>query len=181
MRGLPALLITMLALVLGCGGEPSECRAFALPAEHAPRMDEARAALGFEPVMPCATGSAMRLDTVSLDRPDGSPRLTFAVRADDAPLFLFSQSRSVRRFTQIPDGASTLAWAIGGASVRGFEQPAGAGPALLYLRWERAGVVYEFQANPSTRFPVATLRTLARLHVERTLTVAADSTSLSGD
>ncbi len=171
------MVLAVVALTLaGCASERAACAALALTPEHAQRLDEARAALDFDPVTPCGTGSGMRVSAVSLDRPDGTPRLTFTVEAD-GPLFLLSQSQSVRRFTQIPDGATHLDWSVRGTTVRGFDSPAGLGPAVVYLRWDAGGVWYEFQANPSARFPASALHSLARLNIERTLVWPVGATS----
>lgn len=173
-RATATAVLAVVALILaGCASEGAGCTALARTPEQAQRLEEARAALDFEPVAPCGTGGAMRLSTLSLDRPDGTPRLTFTVEAD-GPLFLFSQSRSVRRFTQVPDGATHLDWTVETTAVRGFDSPAGIGPAVVYLRWEADGVWYEFQANPSARFPASALRSLARLNIERTLGAAGE-------
>ncbi|GMU41353.1 MAG: hypothetical protein AMXMBFR23_22190 [Chloroflexota bacterium] len=169
------VMLALVTLILaGCAPDGAGCAALALTPEQAERLAEARAVLDFDPVTPCGTGSAMGIGAVSVDRPDGTPRLTFTVEAD-GPLFLLSQSRSIRRFTQIPDGASHLDWTVRGTAVRGFDSPAGLGPAVVYLRWERGGVWYEFQANPSARFPAPALHSLARLNIERTIEAERDA------
>lgn len=160
----------LLALVsLACGAAPAErCRALALDAEATALLDGWRGVLDFAPGPPCVRGTALRLSGVTLDRPAGEPRVTFVVGVEGT-VFLLSQSRAVREFTQVPDGASRIEWSVAGTRVAGFDSPAGAGPPLLYLRWEADGVIHEFQATPSRRFPVATLRELGRLNVEHSL------------
>jgi len=113
----------------------------------------------------------MRITRIALDNPDRAPRITFVVETDQQ-LMLVSQSRSTRAPTQIPDGASHINWDIEGARVSGFEQPAGAGPAVLYLRWIAHDIVHELQAAPSSRYSATALKDLARANVAATLRAA---------
>ncbi len=153
------------ALLLSCG--PIAGRCGELPLESSLEARLADWPLDFAPVRPCGSGQ-MRVTSIVLDHPAGAPRVSFMVGVDE-PVFLLGQSHAVRAFTQVPDGATRLAWDESGTSVVGFESPPGARPALLYLRWEVAGLIHEFQANPSRRFTASVLREIGRLNILRTL------------
>lgn len=168
------LLISLLfALVCGCTTASNSCAPLSLNDALSERLDQWWSELGFTPVMPCGVGS-LHVSEITLDRPAGEPRLTFVVSADRS-VFLMSQSRAVRPFTQVPDGARRLEWSVDGTTVVGFESSAAVGPAVLYLRWEVDAVIYEFQASLTRRYPSATLAEISRDNVARTLVTAAES------
>jgi len=173
--GRASIGLALVALLLAaCSSDGTRCRALPLAPVALTQLDAASAALDFAPTAPCGTPSTMRITRIALDSPDRAPRITFVVEADQQ-LMLVSQSRSTRVPTQIPDGASHINWNIGGVRVSGFEQPAGAGPAVLYLRWITHDIVHEFQAAPSSRYSATALRDLARANVAATLRAAAVS------
>lgn len=162
------LVVTVLAaIVSGCTTAAGGCAPLVLDDAQSERLDQWRNGLGFTPVVPCG-GRSLHVAGITLDRPAGEPRLTFVVSADQT-VFLMSQSRVVRAFTQVPDGARRLSWSVDGIRVTGFETAGHAGPALLYLRWEIDFVTYEFQASVTQRYSAAALRAIARDNVGRTL------------
>lgn len=166
----PGLLLGAIfaGVLLGCVPAAQRCRPVPLAPAAEERLGEWREVLDFAPITPCAQGGSLRVSAVTVDWPEGQPRMTFVVAADST-VFLLSQSRAVSGFTQVPDGATRLEWSVEGVPVVGFESPAGAGPALLYLRWESDGIIYEYQADPSRQFPAGTLREFARLNIGRTV------------
>ncbi|MCA9846412.1 MAG: hypothetical protein KC472_00440 [Dehalococcoidia bacterium] len=161
----------LVAVASGCTTAAGGCAPLTLDDALSARLARWQDELDFTPVVPCGSGS-LHVARITLDRPAGQPRLTFVVAADRS-VFLMSQSRAVRAFTQVPDGARRLEWSVEGTLVRGFETVATAGPALLYLRWEVDRVTYEFQASLTRRYPSATLAAIARDNVARTLGAAA--------
>jgi len=162
------LVVTVLvAIVSGCTTSTGGCAPLVLDDVQSERLDQWRNGLGFAPVVPCG-GRALHVAGITLDRPAGEPRLTFVVSADQT-VFLISQSRAVRSFTQVPDGARRLSWSVDGTQVTGFETAGSAVPALLYLRWEADAVTYEFQASITQRYSATALRAIARDNVGRTL------------
>ncbi len=162
----------LMAVVSGRATAAGGCAPLALDHALSERLDQWRNGLEFTPVVPCGSGS-LHVARITLDRPAGEPRLTFVVSADRS-VFLMSQSRAVRAFTQVPDGARRLSWSVDGTLVRGFESAGAAGPALLYLQWEVDSVTYEFQASLTRRYSSATLGAIARDNVARTLVSAAE-------
>jgi len=171
--GRATLGLALAALLLAaCSSDGTRCRALSLDPVALAQLDAASAALDFTPTAPCGTSSTMRITRIALDSPDRSPRITFVVETDQQ-LMLVSQSRSTRVPTQIPDGALHINWNIEGVRVSGFEQPAGTGPAILYLRWIAHDIVHELQATPSARYSATALKELARANVAATLRAAA--------
>lgn len=169
----PATIVGAIVAVttFGCGSPTGSCALLAIDGVASERLDEWQAMLDFTPVTPCG-GSSLRVSQVTLDRPHGEPRVTFVVSADRRSVFLMSQSRAVRAFTQVPDGATRLSWSVDGLAVTGFEGPGGAAPALLYLRWEVEAVVHEFQGNVSRRYSLPALRAIAHDNIARTSVLA---------
>ncbi len=172
-RPWPRVLVgaIVVATSFGCTSPTGSCAPLTLDAVASERLDGWRAMLDFAPVTPCG-GSSLGVSLVTLDRPHGEPRLTFVVTADGRPVFLMSQSRAVRAFTQVPDGATRLSWSVDGVEVMGFEELGGGAPALLYLRWEVEAVVHEFQGNPSRRYSLVSLRAIARDNIAQTIVLA---------
>lgn len=154
--------------LFGCASPTGPCGPLSIDDAPSERLDGWQAMLDFTPVTPCG-GSSLRVSQVTLDRPHGEPRLTFVVSADRRSVFLMSQSRAVRAFTQVPDGATRLSWSVEGLAVTGFEGPGTTAPALLYVRWEVGAIVHEFQGNVSRQYSLAALRAIARDNIARTL------------
>jgi hypothetical protein len=158
-----ATLAALLALA-ACSPGTARCVALDLAPAAQRQLEAALAAIDFEPRPPCGSSQAMTVTTVTVDTPDGAPRVTFTVDARGT-LFLLSQSRSIRQTTEMTLGASRITWDVEGTRVRGFEAPAGAFPPIVYVYWEARDLVYEFQGNPSGRYSSGTVRNLARGNV----------------
>jgi len=158
----------MVVITFGCTSPTESCAPLTLDGVTSERLDGWQAMLDFTPVTPCG-GSSLRVSQVTLDRPHGEPRVTFVVSADREPVFLMSQSRAVRAFTQVPDGATRLSWSVDGVAATGFEGPGATAPALLYVRWEVGTMIHEFQGNVSRRYSLPALRAVARDNIARTL------------
>ena len=142
------MVTILMAVVSGCTTTAGGCAPLVLDDLVSEQLDQWWNGLEFTRVVPCGSGS-LHVAEVTLDQPAGKPRLTSVVSADRT-VFLMSQSRAVREFSQVPEGARRLSRSVDGALVTGFETAGGAGPALLYLRWEVELVTYEFQGNAAS-------------------------------
>ncbi|PKN82644.1 MAG: hypothetical protein CVU47_02310 [Chloroflexi bacterium HGW-Chloroflexi-9] len=163
--------LLMLAAVVLAGCTPTEPRCADVPMTPTAieRSADARAALDFDPMLPCSTVRGLGVSSVTLDTPAGAPRITYVV-GDGVTLFLLSQARAVTPFQQIPEGTARIDWQVEGIPVAGFEGTTGSGAAILYVQWESGGIVYELQAMPAGRLTPPAARTLARATVTRSAT-----------
>ncbi|MDP2328266.1 MAG: hypothetical protein Q8M79_09285 [Dehalococcoidia bacterium] len=166
--GAPLLMLAAVALASCTPAEP-RCADIPMTPTAIERSTAARAALDFEPMPPCSTVRGLEVSSVTLDTPAGAPRVTYVV-GDGGTLFLLSQARAVTPFLQIPEGTTRIDWTVEGIRVAGFEGTTGSGSAILYVRWEHGGIVYELQAMPAGRLTPTAARTLARATVARSVT-----------
>ena len=160
------LLVLATALLAGCTPTGPRCADVPMTPAAVERAADARAALDFDPMPPCSTVRGLEVSSVTLDTPAGSPRVTYVV-SDGGTLFLLSQARAVTPFLQIPEGTTRIDWEVEGVPVAGFEGTTGSGSAILYVRWESDGIIYELQATPAGRLTPTAARTLARATVTR--------------
>lgn len=125
------LVVTILMpVVSGCTTTAGGCAPLVLDDVVSEQLDQWWNGLEFTRVVPCGSGS-LHVAEVTLDQPAGKPRLTFVVSADRT-VFLMSQSRAVREFSQVPEGARRLSRSVDGALVTGFRD--------RRWRWPRAAL-----------------------------------------
>lgn len=116
----------------------------------------------FTPQRPCAARAGYRVQRVALDQlPGGSPRLHFSVEWRGDPAFLFSQTRALVPFSQIPQGTHRLRVTSGGITADGFAGPSGSGGDIAYLRWRAGEVTSELSATLHTWLTEGDIKELA--------------------
>ena len=102
----------------------------------------------FTPQRPCAARAGYQVQRVTRDQlPGGSPRLHFNVGWRGEPAFLFSQTRALVPFSQIPQGTHRLRVTSGAITADGFAGPSGSGREIAYLRWRSSEVTSELSAT----------------------------------
>jgi hypothetical protein len=165
-RAIVALLAVAL-VVAGCSPGSPRCAPLPLKPAAAASLERATEAIDFAPLAPCVPLRGVEVTAVTLDHPAGAPRVTFTAGAERTAL-LFSQSRSLVRFRQIPDGAIRLSMEHGGVLASGFQEESPGG-VMLYLQWEAGGVVFEAQVMAGGRFTVALARETLRTNLARSV------------
>ena len=89
------------------------------------------------------------------------PRVNFVVGRSGERAFIFSQTRALLPFSQIPQSTHRLRASAAGVSADGFAGPAGTGEDIAYLRWRSGGVTFELSATLRPWLSESDVRTLA--------------------
>ncbi len=158
-------------LVAACTGGRS-CGEISLSPAAATSVADIRGTAGFPLVLPWACDSRLLVTAVFEDAiPERGallPRVNFVVDRDDERGFMFSQTRALLPFTQIPQSTHQLQASAAGVSANGFAGPAGTGEDIAYLRWRSGGVTFELNATLRPWLSESGVRTLAEGLMERT-------------
>lgn len=151
-------------LVVACVGVRS-CGEILLSSAAATSVAEIRGTAGFPLVAPWACDSRLMVAAVFEDAipEEGStlPRVNFVVERDGERAFIFSQTRALLPFSQIPQSTHRLRASATGLSADGFAGPAGTGEDIAYLRWRSGGVTFELSATLRPWLSESDVRTLA--------------------
>ena len=151
-------------LVAACaGGRP--CGELSLSPAAATALADIRGTAGLPLVLPWACDSRLLVTAVFEDTiPERGmllPRVNFVVSRDGERGFLFSQTRALLPFSQIPQSTHRLRASAAGVSADGFAGPAGTGEDIAYLRWRSGGVTFELSATLRPWLSESDVRTLA--------------------
>ncbi|MBM3140683.1 MAG: hypothetical protein FJZ92_10915 [Chloroflexi bacterium] len=136
--------------------------------------DALSASLDFAPEPPCARGGRLLVAVVFVDRTPAdrgfADRLNTVVERDGTRAFVFSQTRALVPFTQIPDGSRRLHVDAprGALAADGFVGRSPSGAGIAYLRWRTGGVTYEVAASIHRAFTERDLVAAVRSMLGRT-------------
>ena len=167
------LLVSTLVWLLGaaCAGERS-CDEISLSPAAANSVADIRATAGFPLLLPWACDSRLLVTAVFEDTiPEQGallPRVNFVVDRDGERAFIFSQTRALLPFSQIPQSTHRLRASAAGVSADGFAGPAGTGDDIAYLRWRSGGVTFELNATLRPWLSESDVRALAEGLMGRT-------------
>lgn len=164
--------------LIGCGTSTAVCASIPFASAAAEDYAAETASLAFEPPVPCAYRSDLKvarvLGGVAAAIPP-EPRISFVVERRTERAFVLSATRAELPFRAIPRNAEHLRAGAGPVTAAGFAGPSGGGDDIAYLRWRTEGVTYELAATLHPWLTRADVQAITAAMIARTTTRATAS------